>query len=94
MTMRKFWVGLAFAAIIAEPAVAQDYQKNFVECAKEHGLRLDAQYAPRLRSDGRVVRKWYFQSEAQQAAFSDCVARKADLARTSSANGKPIRHGR
>jgi hypothetical protein len=36
--MRKIWLGLAFAAIIAEPAPAQDHQKNFVECTKELGF--------------------------------------------------------
>ena len=42
--MRKIWFGLAyaaFAAVIAEPAPAQDHQKNFVECTKELGLQID-----------------------------------------------------
>jgi hypothetical protein len=42
--MRKIWFRLAFAAfaaIIAEPAPAQDHHKNFVECTKELGLQPD-----------------------------------------------------
>jgi hypothetical protein len=89
--MHKIWFGLAFAALIARPAPAQDYQKNFVECTKELGLQPDAGYAQRVQSDagGRVLRRWYFRSEAQQAVFNDCVARKASLARTPSAKGPP-----
>ena len=87
--MRKIWFGLAFAAMLAEPAPAQDYSRNFVECTKELGLQADPNYPQRLQSDGRVLRKWYLHSEAQQAAFSDCVARKANLARTPSAKGPP-----
>ncbi len=87
--MRKIWFGLAFAAIIANPASAQDYHKNFVECAKELGLDPDVGYTHRLQSDagGRVLRRWYFRSEAQQATFNDCVARKASLAPKPSAKG-------
>jgi hypothetical protein len=33
--MYKILFGLAFAAVIAKPALAQDYRKNFNECAKE-----------------------------------------------------------
>ena len=89
--MHKIWFGLAFAALIAKPAPAQDYQKNFVECMKELGLHPDVGYAQRVQSDagGRVLRRWYFQSEAQQAVFSDCVARKASLAPKPSAKGPP-----
>jgi hypothetical protein len=85
----KIWFGLAFAAIIATPALAQDYHKNFVECTKELGLRPDVGYAHRLQSDagGRVLQRWYLQSEAQQAVFNDCVARKASLAAKPSAKG-------
>jgi hypothetical protein len=81
--MRKIWFGLAyaafaaFAAVIAEPAPAQDRHKNFVECTKELGLQIDPN-ALRLQ-DGRVSRRWYFNSEAQEVAFQDCVARKANL---------------
>jgi hypothetical protein len=78
--MRKIWFGLAFAAfgaIIAEPAPAQDHHKNFVECTKEFGLQRDPN-AQRLQ-DGRVLRRWHLHSEAQAAAFNDCVTRKANL---------------
>jgi len=87
--MHKMWFGLALAALIASPAPAQNYQKNFVECAKELGLNPDVGYAQRVQSDGgrRVLRRWYLQSEAQQAAFNDCVGRKASLARKPSGNG-------
>jgi hypothetical protein len=77
--MHKILVGPALAAMIATPAPAQDYSKNFVECAKEIGLNPDASYTHKLQSDGRVSRRWYFHSEAQQAVFNDCVARKASL---------------
>jgi len=36
--MYKIWFGLAFAAIVVNPASAQDYHKNFAECVKELGL--------------------------------------------------------
>jgi len=32
--MYKIWFGLAFAAIVVNPASAQDYRKNWIECAK------------------------------------------------------------
>jgi hypothetical protein len=86
--MRKIWFGLAFvafAAIIAEPAPAQDNHRSVVECAKELGLQLDPN-AQRL-PDGRGLRRWYFHSEAQEAAFSDCVTRKANLPSKPSAQG-------
>jgi hypothetical protein len=91
--MHRIWFGLAFAAIIAAPAPAQDYQKNFVECARELGLDPDVSYTHRLQSDagGKVLRRWYFRSEAQQAAFNDCVARKASLAPKPSAKGRASR---
>ena len=90
--MQKVWFGLAFAAtaIIASPAPAQDYQRNFVECAKELGLDPDAGYTHKLR-DGRTLRRWYFRSEAQQATFNDCVARKASLAPKPAAKGRASR---
>ena len=74
--MRKIWFGLAFAVIIAGPAPAQDHHRNFVECTQELGLQADAGNPQKL-STGGTLQKWYFHSEAQQAAFSDCVARKA-----------------
>jgi hypothetical protein len=83
--MRKIWFGLAyaaFAAVIAEPAPAQDHHKNFVEYTKELGLQIDPN-ALRLQ-DGRVSRRWYLQSEAQEMVFQDCVARKANLPSKSS----------
>jgi hypothetical protein len=76
--MQKVLVGLALAATIATPAPAQNYNKNFAECAKEVGFN-PANDTQKL-SDGRTVRRWYFHSEVQQAAFNDCVARKAGLA--------------
>jgi hypothetical protein len=56
--MHKTLVGLALAALIANPATAQDYRRNFVECAKELGLNLDPNYIQKLQ-DGRTVRQWY-----------------------------------
>ena len=88
--MHKIWFGLALATIIAEPAVAQDYQKNFIECVKELGLNPDVGFAQKIQSEGgRVLRRWYFQSEAQQATFNDCVSRKASLASKPSTKGQP-----
>jgi hypothetical protein len=86
--MHKTLVGLALAALIANPATAQDYRRNFVECAKELGLNLDPNYIQKLQ-DGRTVRKWYFHSDAQVAPFNDCLARKANLAAKPSAKGAP-----
>jgi hypothetical protein len=87
--MHKIWFGLAFAAIVAFPAAAQDYHRNFAECAKEVGLFFDPSYTHKLQGDagGRVLRRWYFHSEAQQAVFNDCLARKASLATKPSAKG-------
>lgn len=87
--MRKILSVLAFAAIIAKPALAQDYHKNFAECAKELGLNPDVSYTHKLQSDvgGRVLRRWYLHNEAQQMVFNDCVARKASLAPKPSAKG-------
>jgi len=50
--MHKIWFGLAFAAIMANPAPAQDYNKNFAECVKELGLNPDVGYAQRVQSEG------------------------------------------
>jgi hypothetical protein len=77
--MHKIWFGVALAALIVGPALAQDYHKNFNECAKELGLFFDPSYTHKLQS-GAVLRRWYFLNEHQQAAFNDCVARKASLA--------------
>jgi hypothetical protein len=80
--MNKIWFGLAFAVMVAGPAPAQNagpapsYHKNFVECTKELGLPADPGNPYKL-SDGRMSRRWYFHNEAQEAAFSNCVARKA-----------------
>jgi hypothetical protein len=77
--MPRAWLGLAFAALIAQPASAQDYRRNFVECTKELGLQADPSYVQKLQAEpGRVTRRWFFQNENQQMAFNDCVARKAN----------------
>ena len=80
--MRNLWIGLAFAAAItATPAAAQ---QHVVECAQEVGMHLDTSYDQKIQSTGgRLLRRWYFTHDAQQAAFNDCVTRKASLA------GKP-----
>jgi len=87
--MHKIWFGLAFAAIVAEPAPAQDYHKNFRECAKEIGLRPDNAYTHKLSHDagGRVLRRWYPHGEVQRMAFYDCLSRTANLAPKPSATG-------
>lgn len=87
--MRKIWFGLAFAAIMANHAPAQDYHKNFAECAKEVGLFFDPSYTHKLQGEtgGRVIRRWRFLSESQQAVFNDCLARKASLASKPSTRG-------
>jgi hypothetical protein len=87
--MYKIWFGLAFAAIVANPAPAQDYRKNFAECVKELGLQPDPSYTHKLQTEGRVIRRWYAHSDAQQALFNDCLARKASLAPKLSAKGQP-----
>jgi hypothetical protein len=89
--MRKICFALAFAAMVIGPASAQDYRKNFNECARELGLQFDPSYTHRLQPEagGRVLRRWYFHSEAQAAAFNDCVARKASLAAKPGAKGQP-----
>ncbi len=76
--MRKILVGLAFIALISKPALAQDYHKNFRECAKEHGLYLDVAYTHKLQN-GRVLRRFRAHGTAQMTAFNDCLARKASL---------------
>jgi hypothetical protein len=62
--------------VSTQPAPAQNDRNNVADCAKELGLQVDPGGRYKL-SDGRVSRRWYFHSEAQEAAFSDCVARKA-----------------
>ena len=76
--MYKIWFGLAFAAIVVNPASAQDYHKNWIECAKELGWQPDMQI--QKLSDGRSLQMWTWHNEAQTATFNDCVARKASLA--------------
>jgi hypothetical protein len=87
--MYKIWFGLAFAAIVFDPASAQDYRRNFAECVKELGLQPDPSYTHKIESTGRTLRRWYFHSEAQAAVFNDCVARRASLAAKPGAKGPP-----
>jgi hypothetical protein len=87
--MYKIFFALAFAAMVIGPASAQNYRKNFNECARELGLRLDPSYTHKIESTGRTLRRWYFHSEAQAAVFNDCVARKASLAAKPVAKGQP-----
>jgi len=89
--MHKIWFGIALAGLIAGPASAQDYNKNFVECLKEIGLHPDPGYVQKLQSDPahRTLRMWYLQNDAQAAVINDCVTRKANLARNPSASRKP-----
>jgi hypothetical protein len=70
--MLKIRFGLALLAIImAEPALAQNYNRNFLECAKQLGAVED------VRPSGDHLRMFHFNSEQQHIAFMDCVARKA-----------------
>jgi hypothetical protein len=86
--MYRILPGLALTAIIVQPALAQDYRRNFVECAHELGLNPDATSTTKLRSGG-TLRAWQLHSEAQQAQFNDCVSRKANLASKPSTSPKP-----
>jgi hypothetical protein len=80
--MHKIWFAVAFAVLMAKPASAQDYRRNFAECIKELGLQSNPSYVQRLQSEpGRVLRGFQLQSEAQQAVLNDCAARKAGAAR-------------
>jgi hypothetical protein len=88
--MNKIWFGLAIAVVVAGPAPAQDYRRNFVECTKELGLPADPSNPQKL-SDGRTLRRWNLHSEAQEATFNDCIARKASSG--SSAAPRPRRPG-
>ena len=88
--MRKIWIGLAFAAVLVHPAAAQDYKRNVVACLQELGLQPDPASGQRVQSEqGRVLRKWYFHSEAQSMAFDNCVTRKASLASPPSGKAPP-----
>ena len=51
--MYKILFGLAFAAIVVNPASAQNYHKNWVECAKELGWQPDP--LVQKLSDGRTL---------------------------------------
>ncbi len=79
--MHKICFGVALVALISGPALAQDYNKNLVECMKEAGLHPDPGYAQKLQSDPahRTLRMWYLQNDAQTAFINDCVTRKASL---------------
>ena len=59
-----------YAFSVAFPAKPQvdTTNKNFAECMKELGLPADA---------GNPYKLSVFRTEAQEAAFSDCVTRKA-----------------
>jgi hypothetical protein len=85
--MYKILFGLACAAIVVNPASAQNYSKNWIECAKELGWQPDP--LVRKLSDGRTLTMWKWQSEAQQAVFNDCVLRRARLAPEPSDKGQP-----
>jgi hypothetical protein len=85
--MYRIWFALASAAVVVNPASAQNYNKNWVECAKELGWQ-PVPSATRKLSDGRTLTLSSPHSEAQQAAFNDCVARKASLAAKPGAKGQ------
>ena len=78
--MYKIWFGLAFTAIVVNSAWAQDYRKNFHECAKETGMWRDTAYTHKLQ-DGRVAGRYRANGQVQQTAFHDCLARKASSAK-------------
>ena len=84
--MHRIWFGVALAALIAGSAAAQDYSKYLVECAREAGLYPD--HAQKLQS-GRTLNMYYARHDSQVALINDCAARKASLARNSSAGRKP-----
>ena len=48
--MHKIGFGIALAALIAGPALAQDYNRNLIECLNELGLHPDPSYAQKLQS--------------------------------------------
>ena len=86
--MHKIWFGLAVTAIVVNPASAQDYRKNFHECAKETGMWRDTAYTHKLQ-DGRVAGRYRANGQAQQLAFYDCLSRKASLTAKPSAKDAP-----
>jgi hypothetical protein len=86
--MYRICFALAFAAGVVNPASAQNYSKNWFECAKELGWQRNPAGTQKL-SDGRTLTMWRPHSEAQQAVFNDCVARKASLAAKPGAKGQP-----
>jgi hypothetical protein len=86
--MHKIWFAIAFAAVVGSPASAQNYSKNWIECAKELGWQ-PVPSGTRKLSDGHTLTLWMPHSEAQQAAFNDCVARKASPAAKPGAKGQP-----
>jgi hypothetical protein len=86
--MYKILVGPTFAAMAVNTASAQDYRKYWIECAKELGWQ---PYSVQKLDNGRTLEMWRWQNEAQTAAHSDCVARKASLASKPSGN---VREGK
>jgi hypothetical protein len=77
--MYKMLSALALAAAVAQPALAQDHRRNFIECARELGLNPDATASHKLQS-GATLRAYQLHSEAQLAVLNECVVRKASLA--------------
>jgi hypothetical protein len=75
--MNKIWFGLTLAVMIAGPVVAQDYRKNFAECTKELGLPKEPG-SPQKLSNGHLLHRFNLHSETQEAAFTDCLTRKAN----------------
>jgi hypothetical protein len=90
--MLKMWFGLPLVAVIAaEPALAQNYNKNAFECLKQVGAAKNED----VRPSGDHLRMFRFYSETQHMAFMDCVARKAKEAPTPPtviAKPKPAQH--
>ena len=75
--MLKMWGGLPLVAVItAGSAQAQNYNKNWYECAHELGL------SEVVRPSGDHLRQFRLNSEQQMMVFNDCVAKKAKLAPT------------
>ena len=74
----RLWLGLAFAALIAQPASAQNYRRNFVKCTKELGLQADPSYALKLQSEpGRVFPKRTPSDGVHRSRRSDSKCRTA-----------------
>jgi len=73
--MLRIWLGLPLVAAFApEPALAQNYNKNWYECVHELGL------SEVVRPSGDHLRQFRLNSEQQMMVFNDCLARKARLA--------------